>query len=129
MAYNEAARERRRCTDRRKDGERCGAWALWEDPRQVCSTHAGRHHQGRMASTDGGPFHQHKATNYRPCTCAAYQWPHRPGGGLCRWPLPPFRRLTIHGADRHSTPRYRGAELRMFYQCRGGIEPGNWRRF
>jgi hypothetical protein len=23
------------------------------------------------------------------CQCAAYPWPHRPGGGLCRWPDPP----------------------------------------
>lgn len=25
----------------------------------------------------------------RKCRCAAYPWPHRPGGGLCRWPDPP----------------------------------------
>jgi hypothetical protein len=29
-------------------------------------------------------------TRKRPtCTCLAYRWPHRPGGGLCRWPNPP----------------------------------------
>ena len=25
----------------------------------------------------------------RKCQCKAYPWPHRPGGGLCRWPDPP----------------------------------------
>lgn len=25
------------------------------------------------------------------CTCAAYPWPHRPGGGLCRYPDPPHQ--------------------------------------
>lgn len=25
----------------------------------------------------------------RTCRCAAYPWPHRPNGGLCRWPDPP----------------------------------------
>lgn len=25
----------------------------------------------------------------RACSCAAYRWPHRPGGGLCRWPGAP----------------------------------------
>lgn len=25
------------------------------------------------------------------CTCPAYQFPHRPKGGLCRWPDPPLQ--------------------------------------
>src|SRR5687768_11792407 len=25
----------------------------------------------------------------RNCRCEAYKFPHRPGGGLCRWPEPP----------------------------------------
>jgi len=28
----------------------------------------------------------------RKCQCQAYPWPHRPGGGLCRWPEPPTQR-------------------------------------
>jgi hypothetical protein len=24
--------------------------------------------------------------NYPPCTCPAYAFPHRPGGGVCQWP-------------------------------------------
>src|SRR6058998_3619205 len=26
------------------------------------------------------------------CRCEAYPWPHRPGGGLCRYPDPPAAR-------------------------------------
>lgn len=26
----------------------------------------------------------------RKCRCKAYPWPHRPAGGLCRWPDPPL---------------------------------------
>ncbi|MGH7179425.1 MAG: hypothetical protein ACREJC_18760, partial [Tepidisphaeraceae bacterium] len=26
----------------------------------------------------------------RKCRCTAYPWPHRPGGGLCRWPEAPL---------------------------------------
>jgi hypothetical protein len=28
----------------------------------------------------------------RKCRCDAYRWPHRPGGGLCRYPDPPEAR-------------------------------------
>jgi hypothetical protein len=45
---------------------------------------------------------------------------------------------TVQGVEKKLTPkqekalialpRYRGAEARMFYAARGGIEPGNWRR-
>jgi len=31
---------------------------------------------------------------YPLCTCEAYSFPHRPGGGLCRWPEAPLYRLT-----------------------------------
>lgn len=30
-----------------------------------------------------------RAKRRRTCTCGAYPWPHRPGGGLCRFPDPP----------------------------------------
>jgi hypothetical protein len=100
---------------------------VWDDPRQLCTSHSGRHHRGRMASTDGGPYREHRKTNNPTCDCSAYQWPHRPGGGFCRWPLEPLRRCTVRSGKRN-LPRYRGAEARMFYAARGGIEPGNWRR-
>ncbi|QXD15806.1 hypothetical protein GQ464_002335 [Rhodocaloribacter litoris] len=34
------------------------------------------------------------------CRCAAYDWPHRPGGGLCRWPDPPRWRYDVPAGTR-----------------------------
>lgn len=77
MAYSEAARELRRCKGTRKDGEPCRLFAAWGDPAGLCGPHGGR-------KRGGAPL----------CECIAYQWPHRPGGGLCCWPDPPrFRSL------------------------------------
>jgi len=76
MAYTPAALARRRCTATRKDGQPCGGFALWHDPEQRCANHTrGPKRRGR-----GKP---------PPCQCGAYQWPHRPGSGGCRWPEVP----------------------------------------
>jgi hypothetical protein len=103
MSYSPEAIERRRCTAVRKDGEPCKAWALWDDPRQLCVTHAGRHHRGPMLSDWFSRYHRQRA-RYVPCTCAAYSWPHRPGGGLCCWPDDPVYRCTTP-AGTHRWPR------------------------
>jgi hypothetical protein len=93
MAYTEAAKERRRCTGTRKDGEPCRAWAVWGDPRQLCAQHAGHGARGPRGHS-GPPFAPYRRAAAPPCTCPAYNWPHRPGGGLCRWPDPPIWSLT-----------------------------------
>ncbi|MHA2132139.1 MAG: hypothetical protein ACW99L_19380 [Promethearchaeota archaeon] len=85
MAYSEKARALRRCTAIKPNGEPCKAWAVWDDSRQLCVVHAGRHHKGRM----GRSHKPKKKARYIPCTCEAYSWPHRPGGGLCNWPDSP----------------------------------------
>lgn len=85
--YSEKAREMRRCTHTYPDGRRCKAWAVWRDPEQRCRSHGGRHPSGIPSETTR-PIH---------CKCAAYRWPHRPGGGLCRWPDPPLYRRTPVG--------------------------------
>ena len=85
--YSEAARQRRRCTGTRKDGQPCRAWALWDDPRQLCAQHAGRGHRGPQLPGHA-PYHR---ARYPLCHCRAYAWPHRPGGGYCCWPDPPAR--------------------------------------
>ncbi len=114
MAYSALAEARRRCTGRRKDGEACQAWALWDDPLQRCTTHAGRRRLGpgsRGPYRSGGHYTDSK-TRYTPCTCGAYNWPHRPGGGLCRWPEEPlFSRTTPAG--QHAA--FRLAERRKWY--------------
>ncbi len=87
MAYSEAAIARRRCTARTRAGAPCRAWACWDDPQQRCVIHAGRGHRGPQH-----PGHRpYRRARYPAYTCPAYQWPHRPGAGLCRWPDPPTR--------------------------------------
>ena len=44
----------------------------------------------------------------RKCGCAAYPWPHRPGGGLCRWPDPPLERWQPETGSRPYRKRYAG---------------------
>ncbi len=97
MAYNAAAVALRQCRAITRDGRACRAWAVWDDPRQLCMTHAGRHHTGPMSRFAPNPG---KPAAYRPCGCAAYAWPHRPGGGLCRWPHPPLVESTIPAGTR-----------------------------
>jgi hypothetical protein len=86
MAYSTEAIARRRCRACTKAGEPCRAWALWNEPRQLCLVHAGRHHTGPI----GPGFGPRRHARYAPCTCPAYGWPHRPAGGLCRWPDAPL---------------------------------------
>jgi hypothetical protein len=85
--YSVAAKALRRCKGKRKDGLPCRAWAVWADPSQLCTSHAGRHHTGPMNRR----FTPTQRARYEPCACEAYHWPHRPGGGLCCWPdVPPW---------------------------------------
>lgn len=93
MAYSERAKEKRRCTYRfpeghGREGERCKAWAMWGSEGQLCVAHGT---DGRGKDRPDGPlFHR----TIPKCTCEAYNFPHRPGGGLCRWPEAPKFRLT-----------------------------------
>ena len=90
MAYTRAAVERRRCLGTKKDGSPCRAWAVWDDPRQLCVQHAGRGHRGPQRNV----YKPNRPGRYVPCRCEAYSFPHRPSAGLCRWPDPPVYRLT-----------------------------------
>lgn len=123
MAHSKAAEALRRCTATTASGRPCKAWAVWDDDRQLCNVHAGRHYRAELRPDDM-TFEQiiaheerraaawlerlinPRPTNYTPCDCAAYSWPHRPGGGLCRWPDPPESRgkqpAGTHGDDRLS---------------------------
>jgi hypothetical protein len=101
--YSATARARRRCTATRRDGEPCRAYALWDDPGQRCVIHAGRGKRGPHRSRFAQPS---RPAAVSPCRCVAYQWPHRPGGGLCRWPEPPLYRLTTP-ASSHRWTRWR----------------------
>jgi hypothetical protein len=97
MAYSAKARELRRCRAVKANGEPCKGWAMWGHPDGYCGAHAGA---SRVRYPPGvrGPVAQH--ARYEPCRCPAYKWPHRPGGGLCRWPDPPEWRCTIPAGTR-----------------------------
>lgn len=72
------------CRATRADGEPCQAWAIWGHPDGLCAAHAG------VAGGPRGwpPLNIVHHARYELCRCAAYQFPHRPGGGDCRWPDP-----------------------------------------
>jgi len=121
MAYSNKAKEMRKCTHVHPDGRRCKAWAVWDDPRRLCNVHAGRHHRGPMRTAEHrrdlrqverftGEELLYRHANAPPCRCEAYAWPHRPGGGLCRWPDPPLYKRTTpagtHKPGRLRPPRF-----------------------
>jgi len=94
MAYSEKARQLRRCKAKKKDRTPCKAWAVWGDSQQFCAAHGGRT-RGKARS---GDFYYHRTIAV--CTCSAYQFPHRPGGGWCRWPEAPIFKSTIPAGTR-----------------------------
>lgn len=101
--------ELRRCHATKADGSRCHAWAVWGDSRDRCVRHGGKSPYPPKL----GPYKGHQRARYVPCQCEAYAWPHRPGGGLCRWPDAPHYRWP-KPAGTHSWPRPRNKELWAF---------------
>lgn len=47
------------------------------------------------------------------CRCEAYPWPHRPRGGLCRYPDPPLERYQRKPGGRPYRKRYAGILRRI----------------
>lgn len=119
--YSAAAKARRCCTAVRADGEPCEAYALWEFDTQVCAAHSGRprrtHHARRSVLTVEQAFalmygRDMERTRVPPCRCQAYNWPHRPGGGLCNWPDSPAYCLTTPAGTRRYSIRARRPRVR-----------------
>lgn len=54
----------------------------------------------------------------RKCRCEAYPWPHRPGGGFCRYPDPPIERWQPKPGGRPYRKRYAGI-LRQIARANG----------
>lgn len=72
---------------------------------------------GKAGSGGVGP-----APKPRTCTCAAYAWPHRPRGGLCRWPEPPKGTCSTRaGTNRQGAARVRRPQRYLFR--RFGLNP------
>lgn len=57
----------------------------------------------------------HKARDQRrpKCLCKAYPWPHRPRGGLCRYPDPPTERWKPKRGYRPYRKRYTGLRRQL----------------
>jgi len=55
------------------------------------------------------------------CRCEAYPWPHRPNGGLCRFPEPPQERWQPKPGSRLYKKRYAG--LRRQLARANGLHP------
>jgi hypothetical protein len=66
---------------------------------------------------------RHKARDKRrpKCQCKAYPWPHRPGGGLCRYPDRPMERWQPEPGGRPYSKRYAG--LRRQIARANGLHP------
>ena len=119
MAYSKNAKNRRRCThvfgpDHDRAGDRCKAYAMWDSAEGLCAAHAGR---TRGAQRSGAPY---RCRTTPKCTCPAYAWPHRPGGGLCNWPDPPDETSPI--------PEGTPTENKPERDCRDMTWPTTYRR-
>ncbi len=112
--YSSRAREERRCTGIRKDGQPCRAYAAWGDVKQRCPAHGGRR---RIATGSDRPPN---------CRCRAYAWPHRPGGGLCQWPDAPAQRSRTQQGTRSSAGEQRKEDKKLARKF--GIHPDELRR-
>ena len=95
--YTDTARALRCCQATKANGQPCRGFALWGGSRCAAHTHTTRRRSGTTLDL-------HYPTNYEPCWCVAYAWPHRPAGGLCCWPDVPAYRSTVP-AGTNAQPR------------------------
>lgn len=109
MAYSETAIELRKCLE-----PGCNNWALWAAPDQRCRWHTTwAYSQGKFPA----PV----------CRCGAYQWPHRPGGGLCKWPDVPDEVCSIPAGTHRPGKRRRGYVTFRYDAAKDPIEKlVNW---
>lgn len=57
------------------------------------------------------------------CTCAAYPWPHRPAGGLCRYPDPPLERFKGKGGKTTMVGMTRRSAIRRLLLKQYALHP------
>lgn len=107
MAYTDKARELRRCKRPTKAGRPCANYAMWGWV--VCLSHSNRRHRGPLADAAArrALLESGDRPGFKPCACAAYAWPHRPGGGLCLWPDPPAQTSSTPAGSRRFGKRRR----------------------
>lgn len=117
MAYSERARALRRCSSLRADGAPCGSYAVWGDPGRRCWLHGGKRPEPIRRTWREEAGYSPRRRHAPACRCAAYQWPHRPGAGFCRWPEPPLKQCCTRPGVRSGpgrSGRLRGVGVRGF---------------
>jgi hypothetical protein len=108
---------RRRCVAVRKDGQRCRAWALWKSQEQHCSAHT--YHTRRRDGEITEELRREQARDHSPiCNCAAYNWPHRAGGGLCSFPDEPSKTCPT-AAGKRAPGKLRRRQIRRILHKHG----------
>ena len=77
--------------------------------------------QDRIAKAKERDGHKARDKGRPRCKCEAYPWPHRPCGGLCRFPDPPLERWQPKAEGRPYRKRYLG--LRQQIARSNGLHP------
>lgn len=106
--FREKRRVERQCAASFAVSRRCRAWSVFGDPDNLCIRHGG-------AKTAAMP----KAERYPACRCAAYQFPHRHGSGLCNYPEEPFGNHPTPQGQRRYYKRQRKAQRKRWLKSLG----------
>lgn len=94
MAYSDKAKRLRRCKKVKADGTQCRAYARING--QFCSLHGYDHKTKKLPKKNEREAAKVKRAKKRAqtqphqtCDCLAYNWRHRAGSGICKFPDPP----------------------------------------
>jgi hypothetical protein len=134
MAYNEKAKSLRQCEAIKPNGERCRNYSRLDS--NVCVIHLypkrkrvviGRHEPILHFLKRKGKAH-HVRQRHNVCRCRAYNWPHRAGGGLCRWPDEPLKRLSTQQGTRSGRGEIKDIARAAGAKMRGVTDSINYER-
>lgn len=96
MGYNQKARDLRRCSASNKDDSPCRAYSRLDS--DLCRIHltgnGKKSHKGIFAILNK-KRNNHRKHQHNTCSCQAYSFKHRAGGGLCNWPDPPVEKYLL----------------------------------
>ncbi len=137
MAYSEKAKQLRRCEWIKADGQRCRNYSRLDS--NVCGFHlhypAIKHPKGRergdavmrrlKIKTGLLPWPKNRKNV---CRCYAYNWPHRAGGGFCRWPDEPLRRLSTPSGAKSGKGKIKDIARAAGVKMRGVTDSINYER-
>lgn len=134
MAYSEKAKSLRQCEAIKPNGERCRNYSRLDS--NVCVIHLyrtrkraviGRHEPIQHFIKRKGKAH-HVRQRHNVCRCRAYNWPHRAGGGLCRWPDEPEKRLTTPQGASGGREKIKAIARGLGLKMRGVTDSINYER-